>query len=39
MLMEVNERGVTIVVNDPRPERTVTLEFDSIAEARRVVTF
>jgi hypothetical protein len=27
------------VVNDPRSERTVILEFDSIAEARRVVTF
>jgi hypothetical protein len=27
------------VVSDPRPERTVIFEFDSIAEARRVVTF
>ena len=38
-LTEVNEQGVTVVVSDPRPERTVILEFDSIAEARRVVTF
>lgn len=39
VLMEVNEQGVTIVVNDPHSERTLTLEFDSIAEARLVVTF
>jgi hypothetical protein len=39
VLTEVNEQGVTVVVNDPRSERTVILEFDSIAEARRVVTF
>jgi ribosome maturation factor RimP len=39
VLMEVNEQGVTVVVNDPRSEREVILEFDSIAEARRVVTF
>lgn len=39
MLTEVHEQGVTVVVSDPRPERTVILEFDSIAEARRVVTF
>ena len=38
-LAEVNEQGVVVVVSDPRPERTVILEFDSIAEARRVVTF
>lgn len=38
-LTEVNERGVTVVVNDQRSERTINLEFDSIAEARRVVTF
>ena len=38
-LTEVNEQGVTVVVSDPRPERTVNLEFDSIAEARLVVTF
>ena len=39
VLTEVNEQGVTVVVSDPRPERTVILEFDSIAEARCVVTF
>jgi hypothetical protein len=39
VLTEVNEQGVTIMVNDPRPERTLTLEFDSIVEARCVVTF
>ncbi len=39
LLTEVNEQGVTVVVSDPRPERTVILGFDSIAEARRVVTF
>jgi ribosome maturation factor RimP len=39
VLTEVSEQGVTVVVSDPRPERTVILEFDSIAEARRVVTF
>ena len=39
VLTEVNERGVTVVVSDPCPERTVIFEFDSIAEARRVVTF
>ncbi len=39
LLTAVNEQGVTVVVSDPRPERTVLLGFDSIAEARRVVTF
>ena len=39
VLTEVDEQGVTIVVNDPHPERTLTLGFDSIAEARLVVTF
>ena len=39
VLKEVNEQGVTIEVNDRRVERGVVLEFDSIAEARRVVTF
>ena len=39
VLTEVNEQGVMVVVSDPRPERTVILEFDSIVEARRVVTF
>jgi hypothetical protein len=38
-LTDVNEQGVTVVVSDPPPERTVNLEFDSIAEARLVVTF
>ena len=38
-LTEVNEQGVTVVVSDPRPEQTINLEFDSIAEARLVVTF
>ena len=39
LLTEVNEQGITVVVSDLRPERTVILEFDSIAEARPVVTF
>lgn len=39
VLTEVNEQGVTVEVSDPRPGRTVTLEFDSITDARRVVTF
>jgi len=38
-LTEVNEQRVTVGVNDPRSVREVILEFDSIAEARRVVTF
>lgn len=39
VLTEVNEQEVTVVVNDPRAERTLSFRFDSIAEARRVVTF
>jgi ribosome maturation factor RimP len=39
VLKEVNEQGITVVVNDPRSERPLILEFDSIAEARRVVRF
>ncbi len=39
VLTEVDEQGVTVVVSDPRPERTVVLGFDLIAEARRIVTF
>jgi ribosome maturation factor RimP len=39
VLTEVTEQGVTIVVNDPRSERTLLFGFDSIAEARRIVTF
>ena len=39
VLTEVNEQEVTVVVNDPRAERTLVFGFDSIAEARRVVTF
>jgi ribosome maturation factor RimP len=38
-LQEVAEQGITIVVKDARAERVATLEFGSIAEARRVVTF
>jgi ribosome maturation factor RimP len=38
-LQEVTEQGITVVVKDARAERVVTLEFGSIAEARRVVTF
>jgi ribosome maturation factor RimP len=38
-LTDVSEQGVTIEVNDRRVERDVVLEFDSIAEARCVVTF
>lgn len=38
-LTEVNEQGVTITVNDSHVERKAVLEFGSIAEARRVVTF
>ncbi len=39
VLKEVNEQGVTIVVHGPRSEQLLILEFDSIAEARRAVTF
>ena len=39
VLTDVNEQGVTIVVNGPRSERKVVLDFDAIAEARRAVTF
>jgi len=39
VLTEVNEEGVKVAVNEPRSERTVALAFESIAEARRVVTF
>ena len=39
LLTDVSEQGVTIEVSDRRVERDVVLEFDSIAEARRVVTF
>jgi hypothetical protein len=38
-LTDVNEQGVTIEVKDRHVERDAVLEFDSIAEARRVVTF
>ena len=39
VLTEVNEQGITVGVNDQRSEQTRILEFDAIAEARRVVTF
>jgi ribosome maturation factor RimP len=39
VLTEVNEHGITVEVNDQRSEQTRILEFDSIAEARLVVTF
>ncbi|NOT23633.1 MAG: ribosome maturation factor RimP [Nitrospiraceae bacterium] len=39
LLAEVNEQGIAVVVSDPRPERKIVLEFDSVAEVRRVVTF
>jgi ribosome maturation factor RimP len=39
VLTEVDEQGVTVVVSDPHPKRTVVLGFDLIAEARRIVTF
>jgi len=39
VLREVTEQGVTVMVHDARAERAATLEFGSIAEARRVVTF
>jgi ribosome maturation factor RimP len=39
VLTEVNEQGVTIAVNDQRSERKASLEFGSIAEARRDVMF
>lgn len=39
LLTDVSEQGVTIEVSDRRVERDVVLEFGSIAEARRVVTF
>jgi ribosome maturation factor RimP len=38
-LMDVNEQGVTVVVHDRRSERKVMLEFGSITDARRAVTF
>ena len=38
-LMEVTEQHVTIVMHELRSERKVVLEFNSIAEARRAVTF
>ena len=38
-LQEVTEQGITVGVKDARAERVVILEFGSIAEARRVVTF
>jgi len=38
-LSDVNDQGVTIMVQDRRSEREVNLAFDSITEARRVVTF
>jgi len=38
-LRQVNEQGVTVVVHDRRSERKVILDFDSITEARRAVTF
>jgi ribosome maturation factor RimP len=37
VLKEVNEQGITVVVNDQRSERILILGFDSIAEAKRVV--
>ena len=38
-LQEVTEQGISVVVKDARAERVAILEFGSIAEARRVVTF
>ena len=38
-LSDVSDQGVTIMVQDRRSEREVNLAFDSITEARRVVTF
>jgi ribosome maturation factor RimP len=39
VLTEVNEQGVTITVNGSPAERKASLEFGSIVEARRAVTF
>jgi len=39
VLKEVHEREIAVVVKDARAERVAILEFGSIAEARRVVTF
>jgi ribosome maturation factor RimP len=39
VLTEVNEQGVTITVNGSPSERKASLEFGSIVEARRAVTF
>jgi ribosome maturation factor RimP len=39
VLKDVNEQGITVMVKDPRSERTVVLGFDMVAESRRVVTF
>ena len=38
-LTEVNEQGIIVAISDLRSEPKITLEFDSIAEARRAVTF
>jgi ribosome maturation factor RimP len=39
VLKNVTEQEITVVVNDARTERVTILEFGSIAETRRVVTF
>lgn len=38
-LTDVTERAVTIAVPDPPPERIMDLDFESIAEAKLVVTW
>ena len=39
VLKEIHEQEIAVMVKDARAERVAILEFGSIAEARRVVTF
>lgn len=39
VLEDVTTQAMTITVTDPSPSRSITLDFDGIAETRRVVTF
>jgi len=38
VLAEVNVQAMTIMVSEPPPPRSLTLDFDGIVETRRVVT-
>lgn len=37
MLKDVSEEGVTVILTDVRPEETISLAWESIAEAKRAV--